>query len=116
MASLLIVDDEASLCDLLRRYLGRQGHHVDAASSPAEAWQWFDADARKYALVITDLNFEGESGEELLERMRRRNPELRAILTSGYPYSPRLPGVDFLQKPFLPGTLADAVEKALGSK
>ena len=51
------------------------------------------------------------TGEEMIERMRASNPQLRAVIASGYPYQPRLSGVEFLQKPFLPKMLLDVMER-----
>lgn len=114
MARLLIVDDETPLCELLQRYLVRQGYDVDIAAHPEAAWARFESDPLRYDLVITDLRFEGGDGEELIERMRTKAPRLRAILSSGYPHQPNLAGVQFLQKPFLPAVLVEAVQRALG--
>ena len=109
---LLIVDDEPNLLDLLRRYLGRLGYQVETCSDPQEALARFEAQPGRFSLAITDLSLPTLSGEELIERMRQIRPGLPAIITSGYPYQPRA-GVGFLQKPFLPQMLAEAVEKAL---
>lgn len=114
-ARLLIVDDEEKLLDLLRRYLERRGFGVDTCATSAAAWERFAADPEAYSLVIADLTLEGTGGAGLIERMRRRNPALPALITSGYPYVPVLPRVGFLQKPFLPQMLVDAVEQALKS-
>jgi DNA-binding NtrC family response regulator len=113
MARLLIVDDEATLLDLLKRYLGRLGYEVETASDPKAALAKFEASPQAYDLVLTDLTFAGLNGEEMIERMRALNSGLRAIITSGYPHRPRLEGVEFLQKPFLPQMLAEVVERAL---
>lgn len=110
---LLIVDDEAALRDLLRRYLERAGYEVETFSGAPEALAAFEAAPERFSLVITDLTLEGMNGEELLERMRERAPDMRAMITSGYAYHPRLAGVGFLQKPFLPKMLLEAVERAL---
>ncbi len=110
---LLIVDDEATLRGLLRRYLERAGYEVVAFASSEEALAAFSADPRGFALVITDLTLDSMNGEEMLEQMRARNPQIPAFIASGYPYVPRLEGVGFLQKPFLPKMLTEAVERAL---
>ena len=109
---LLIVDDEATLLDLLRRYLERSGYEVETCADAGEALRRFEAGPERFAMVITDLTLHGINGEELIERMRKLNPRLRALISSGYPYEPR-PGVGFLQKPFLPKMLAEAVDKEL---
>ena len=110
---LLIVDDEPTLLDLLRRYLGRLGYEVETCGDATEALALFEAEPGRFALIITDLSLPSLNGEELIERIRQIRPGLPAILTSGYPHVPRVTGVEFVQKPFLPQMLADAVEKAL---
>ena len=110
---LLVVDDDATLLKLLRRYLERLGHEVETATDPHDALARYSAEPARYHLVIVDLTLPGMNGEELLERMRRIDPDLRALITSGYVYEPQLPEVGFLQKPFLPEVLAKAVELAL---
>jgi DNA-binding response OmpR family regulator len=112
-ASLLLVDDEAALTELLKQYLERLGYRVDACTDPHAAVGLHYADPYRHALLITDLTLPGMSGEELLRRLRERNPQLRAIIASGYLYQPRSAGVEFLQKPFLPKILADAIERML---
>jgi CheY-like chemotaxis protein len=112
-ARLLLVDDEPPLADLLKKYLERLGYTVDACTSPEDALAKFEANPQQYALVLTDLTLPGMNGEELLDRMRQRNPQLRAIISSGYPYEPRAPRVAFLQKPFLPKMLAQEIERTL---
>ena len=110
---LLIVDDEEKLLDLLRRYLERRGFKVDTCASWDAAWQRFSEDPQGFAMVITDLSLAGMSGADLIERMRKLNAALPALITSGYPYVPALEGVRFLQKPFLPQMLMEAVEEGL---
>lgn len=112
-AALLLVDDEAALTGLLKQYLERLGYRVDACTDPDAAIGLFEADPRRHALLITDLTLPGMDGEQLLGRLRERNPALRAIISSGYPYQPRSADVEFLQKPFLPKALADAIERML---
>src|SRR5580658_906038 len=112
-ARLLLVDDEAALAELLKRYLERLGYQVDAFTTPGDALARFGVEPMSYALVVTDLTLSGMNGEELIVRLRESNPRLGAIIASGYPYEPRAANVIFLQKPFLPGMLAEAVAGAL---
>jgi DNA-binding NtrC family response regulator len=112
-ARLLLVEDEPALANLLKKYLERLGYQVDACAQADAALALLDAHPEDYALLITDLSLPDMSGEELLTRSRLRAPHLRAIIASGYPYEPRAEGVEFLQKPFLPNLLAQAVERAL---
>ncbi len=110
---LLIVDDEPKLLDLLSRYLGRLGYQVETCGDATEALARFQAEPDRFSMAITDLSLPSLNGEELIERMRQIRPGLPAIITSGYPYVPRGAGIGFLQKPFLPQMLVEAVENAL---
>ncbi len=115
-ARLLLVDDEAALLELLKKYLERLGYDVDTCLASKDALALYEADPERYALVLTDLTLAGINGEEMLERMRLRNPLLRAVVSSGYPYHSRSPQTEFLQKPYLPRMLAEAVENILKRK
>jgi DNA-binding NtrC family response regulator len=110
---ILLVDDEAALLDLLRRYLERMGYQVESCLMPEEALERFEADPAAYSLVLTDLTLPGMSGEQMIERMRALQPRMRAIIVSGYPYEPQHKRTGFLQKPFLPKMLAELIEKML---
>ena len=109
---LLIIDDEAALLHLLRRYLERLGYGVETCNDAGEALACFQADPDGFAMTITDLSLPGMNGEELIGKMRELRPQLRAIITSGYYYEPLAKDIGFLQKPFLPQTLVEAIEKA----
>jgi two-component system, cell cycle sensor histidine kinase and response regulator CckA len=112
-ARILLVDDEAPLLDLLKRYLERLGYEVEACLTPADALQCFEADPSRYALVLTDLTLPGMGGDEMITRMRAIAPTVRVIVSSGYPYHPKGKRTEFLQKPFLPKMLAELIEQML---
>jgi DNA-binding NtrC family response regulator len=113
MARLLLVDDEAMLLQLLKRYLERQGHQVETAESAEAALENFGAKATEFDLVISDLTLPGMNGEQLVGELRRIHPKLPGVIASGYPFEPQLKQVDFLQKPFLPQMLVEQIEKTL---
>jgi two-component system cell cycle sensor histidine kinase/response regulator CckA len=110
---ILLVDDEAPLLDLLKKYLERLGYEVDSCLTPADALARFEADPASYALVLTDLSLPGMKGDAMIAQMRVRSPKLRAIIASGYPYEPSGKRTSFLQKPFLPKMLADQILELL---
>ena len=112
-AHLIIVDDESQLTALLKKYLERLGYHVDACTDAAAALALLDANPAGYSLLVTDMTLPAMNGEELVRRSRERAPALPAIIVSGYPYEPHADRVDFLQKPFVPRMLAEAIERML---
>ena len=109
---ILLVDDEASLAGLLQRYLERVGYAVDTCGDAATALA--TVQPGRYALVIADLTLPDMNGAQLVRELRERDPGLAAVLTSGYPYEQRADNVEFLQKPFQPKMLAQAIERTLG--
>jgi two-component system, cell cycle sensor histidine kinase and response regulator CckA len=112
-ARILLVDDEAPLLDLLKKYLRRLGYEVDDCLTPTDALQRFQKDPARYALVLTDLSLPGMKGDQMIAEMRKHEPKLRAIISSGYPYEPQGKLTVFIQKPFLPKMLADQIEEML---
>ncbi len=116
---LLLVDDETALLDLMRRYLTRLGYEVDAYSNAHAALQRFESQAGDYTLVVADLSMPGMTGEELLDRILAVNPDIHVLVCSGYQFSTARfslavkPRIAFLQKPFLPKMLAEALDNLM---
>ncbi len=115
---ILLVDDEVSLLRLMQRYLTRIGYQVDACERATQAWDLFCSPGGSYELVIVDLTLPDLPGDVLLGRMIDRQPGTRAIICSGVPpstesFSGSAVRPRFLQKPFQPKMLAEAVADAL---
>jgi PAS domain S-box-containing protein len=118
-ATVLVVEDEPLVRQMVSQALERLGHRVlSETNGPDALRRW--AEARDGVdLVITDMVMPGGiSGVQLVERMRESNPDVPAIVMSGYSRrlaSDVLPeGIDFLAKPFSVAVLSKAVEGALG--
>ena len=79
--SILLVDDEPSILTILRELLERDGFTVETAASVAEA-RAIQMDNR-VDLLVTDLILSGESGFDLIRRVRQRAPSLPIIAISG---------------------------------
>ena len=118
-ARILLVDDEISLIQLLEKYLRRLGYEVEAHPAPKDALHSFESAPQNYDLVIADLGMPDLPGDRLLTRMLEIRPEMPILICSGSPfYLATLPRaleqqVAFLQKPFVPKMLAEAVEQLL---
>jgi DNA-binding NtrC family response regulator len=121
-ASILVVDDEPALLESMRSYLSRLGYMVNAFGSGAAAWDYFSADPSACSVAIVDLTLHGMSGKEFIRKVLDRNPNMAILATSGYPPSLRNlqepPGarVGFLEKPFTPGMLTDALDRLLNRR
>jgi DNA-binding NtrC family response regulator len=116
---ILVVEDEVALAQLLEKYLNRLGYEVDAYSASKDALGRFEAAPERYDLVIADLGLPDIPGDALLTRMLEIRPDLRILICSGSPfYLSNLPEtlekqVAFLQKPFVPKMLAEAIARLL---
>ena len=120
-AKILLVEDELALNQLLQKYLSRLGYEVEAHSTSAEALQSFEFAPLSYDLVIADLGMPDIPGVTLLTRMLEIRPGLKILVCSGSPFFiSSLPEalekkVAFLQKPFLPKMLSEALSNLLAN-
>ena len=80
--SILVVDDEPAMRLLLSSVLKEEGHDVSAAASGEEALQFIAK--RHYHLVLTDLKMPGISGLDLLEQVRRDDPDTAVIILTAF--------------------------------
>jgi len=118
-ARILLVDDEPQLLQLVQKYLQRLDYEVEAHVQASEALKAYESAAQRYDMVIADLQMPGLSGEVLLEKMLRINPKLRLLVCTGSSFalssvpSPIQNQIGFLQKPFAPNMLAEAVGELL---
>jgi len=115
----MVIDDDPALLGFTCKYLSRLGYAVVPYQSSEEAWGQFEVPAANYSLVVIDLSLPGLSGEQLARRMLSSKPEIRLILTSGYPLDAQKlveaepDRMAFLHKPFTPAMLAGTVSRLL---
>jgi len=81
MATILVVDDERLICDLLRLVLGSHGHEVIVASTGEASLELFTA--RKPRLTIIDICMPGISGLEVLKHIRWKDPLAAVMILTG---------------------------------
>ncbi|MCG8619095.1 MAG: ATP-binding protein, partial [Desulfobacterales bacterium] len=74
-ASILFVDDEKAITDIMTRTLERLGFDVTAANSPEDALRCFSENPSGFNLVITDFTMPGMNGLALTERIKALRPE-----------------------------------------
>ena len=112
MATILVVDDEPSIRQLIARILERQGHRVIICGDAVAALAVEDP----IDLLIVDYVLPNVNGRELTEKFRERQPALPVILMSGYLPSPDLappPPSAFMQKPMRTTMVTETVNKML---
>jgi two-component system OmpR family response regulator len=118
-ATLLVVDDEPQLLQLMVRVLERGSYRVLAAKDGDEAMSLLEAHQREIDLVLLDVILPPNGIDALLERLGERHGGVPVVLTSGdtleLSMRERLEacGGVFLRKPFLPRRLLQTVEDCL---
>ncbi len=117
--TVLLVEDATPVRTLARRSLEARGYRVlDAANGPA-ALELSARHGGGIDLLVTDVVMPGMSGRELAERLAPVRPGMKVLYTSGYTDDAMVrqgvltAGVAFLQKPFVPDTLARKVREVL---
>ena len=117
--TILIVEDEDSVRNLIRTVLQRHGFEVFGAPSGALALEWAAGREGPLDLLITDVVMPGINGREVAERLGVLRPRLPVLYLSGYTADilrgqlPLPPGQSFLAKPFSPDELSARVDAVL---
>ncbi len=121
-ATILVVEDEAGVRTLAERVLENEGYRVVSASSGSEALAALDSLDELPRLLITDMVMPGMDGRVLAEKLRRKCPDCRVLLMSGYTEDVVIrehklgPDTSFLAKPFTPTDLSRRVAELLADR
>ena len=120
--TVLIVEDEEMLREMLREILTANGYQVLEAANGLQAIHLWDENQSRIELLLTDNALpDGMTGLELAIKLREASPGLPILFSSGY--SPEalqanqevLAGCSFLPKPYHPAQLVQAVRDALNA-
>ena len=114
----LVVDDEASIRDLLSQTLALADYEVDVAADGAEALDRMKTQA--YNLLVTDLRMPDPDGMSVINEARRMNSRLPVIVITGF--STEATAIDaanigvsgYLTKPFKVPKVLEVAARALG--
>jgi DNA-binding response OmpR family regulator len=114
---ILVVDDEETVCQSIKKILSRKGYSVEKAHSADEAVKKIGDST--FDLVITDLMMPKTNGIELLQIIKDHYPELEVVMITGYASiesavkATKLGAASYLPKPFTPDELTKITEEAL---
>ena len=120
--TILVLEDEARVRKLVCEVLAGRGYHVLEAVRGEEAIRMAKEHKGRIHLLLADVVMPEMSGPQALEQIRTRHPNMKVLFMSGYTDEAMVhhgildSGVPFLQKPFLPETLARKVREVLGSQ
>ena len=102
--NVLIVDDEASICSLIKAEFSGRGFNCCTATEPALALQLLET--QPYQLLISDIMMPGMSGLELLAHVKRHAPSCKVVLMTAasnrefLAQAIMLGAYDYVEKPF----------------
>ncbi|MDD2764340.1 MAG: response regulator [Opitutaceae bacterium] len=121
--TILVVDDEASILSITRHALEAFGYQVLTATNGAEALALFAQKHAKIAAVLTDMAMPVLDGAALIYALRKIDPAVKVIATSGLKSSAQSmepfglgATTAFLTKPFTAGTMLQAIHGALARR
>ena len=117
--TLLVVENESAIRNLLQVALKRNGYTVLAAESGREALELVRNHAGAIHLLITDVIMPDMDGPELVRHLSTIRPDTRTLFMSGYMDDTLgergilATNANFIQKPFSPSTIAQRVREIL---
>jgi two-component system, cell cycle sensor histidine kinase and response regulator CckA len=117
--TILLVEDEEAVRDLIQTVLNDQGYNVIPSRDTQHALQIAETFAHEIHMLLTDVVMPGMSGRELAARITARRRGIRVLFMSGYTDNVITSGgvlekgITFLQKPFSPGQLTQKVRDVL---
>jgi two-component system response regulator CpxR len=114
--SLLLVDDDAELCGMMREFLAESGHKLDTVFNGREGLS--SALRGRYDLMILDVMLPGLDGFSVLQQLRRKKNLPVIMLTARVQQNDRILGLnsgadDYLPKPFDPDELLARIRAVL---
>jgi PAS domain S-box-containing protein len=117
--TILIVEDEEMLRDLLKTFLAGNGYTVLTAQNGEEGLEVFKQYRTEIALVLSDMGLPRLGGWEMFQQMKEIDSAVRVILASGY-FDPNLKmdllkagAKDFIQKPYVPDNILRRIREVI---
>jgi PAS domain S-box-containing protein len=117
--TILLVEDDAAVRELVRSMLSAQGYTVLAPQDPLTVESLCEAHSGQIHLLLTDLILPGVSGREIAKRVCCLRPDVKVLFMSGYTDDSMIhrhgfdPSFAFLAKPFSSTTLAAKVREVM---
>ena len=118
--NILVVDDEAEICDLLQNFLTQEGYQVFTATNGVEAISL--GKQNELDLALLDIKMPGMDGIEVLRKLKKLRRDMGVIMLTGYgnlgtaKEAMRLGAYDYLTKPFDLGLVKHVIQEALEGK
>jgi two-component system, cell cycle sensor histidine kinase and response regulator CckA len=116
VATILLIDDEQAIRQLVGSILRSAGHDVVTASNGLEGIALYRSSPDRFKLVLTDLQMPTMNGHQFVKLARETSACVKIICMSGFTSEPVPADTEFLQKPFSATALRVCVDKLLAQK
>lgn len=120
--TILVIEDEEMLRELLRAVLSAKGYTVITAEDGVEGIEMVERRGETIAAIVSDFGLPRLQGDAVLKEARALNPEIKFILASGYLEPSVRREIEkhgcrhFLQKPYVPEAVLALVREAIDEK
>ncbi|MDD3626349.1 MAG: sigma-54 dependent transcriptional regulator, partial [bacterium] len=117
-AKIIVADDELNLLEVFKRFLEELNYTAIICKTGEEAFEAFNNNPDT-ALIISDMRMPGFSGIELLEKVKKINPDIEFLIMTGFGSieeavkAIKLGAFDFITKPFQIDKVIISIENAL---
>lgn len=117
MANILIIDDDKDICQLLSRFLSKNGFEVTVANTGKTAIEYVVNN--KPDIVLCDFRLEDMTGKDILVKIKELHPHVPVIIMTGYSdvrmavTIMKLGAFDYVTKPLLPEEILLTLKRAL---
>jgi len=117
MKKILVIDDEDIIRISCERTLSSHDYEVKSATSGKEGLELLEEEP--FSLILLDIKMPDMDGVEVLKKIKERWPETKVIMITGYSTvesavkTLKLGAFNYLEKPFTPDVLLEAVKEAL---
>ena len=117
--SVLVVDDEHDIVNLIKESLQINGQKVSAFTDPVMALEDFKVNCKTCSLILSDIRMPGINGYEFVKKAKEIDEQVKVVLMSAFEINDKefhnmLPDIKvdgFLQKPFSIQQLNNVIEK-----
>ena len=117
---IIVIDNENVICDACNLVLMERGHAVDYFKTGKTGL--LAVERGSYDLALLDIKLPDMDGMEILKIMRKKRPEVRVIVMTGYStmsnavQAMKLGAADYLSKPFTDDELLEMVERVFSTQ
>ena len=120
--TVLLIDDDEMVADVGEQILRNSGYDVVRADSGKQAIEVYKENRDRIDMVILDMIMPEMNGGETYDRLKRINPKVKVLLSSGYSIEGQASKIlkqgcnGFIQKPFNMSELLEKTRQILASK